>query len=95
MSTQSAEQFLDAEFAAAVEKVRRGADEETGVYLSHGECAIVLLKLRSSVDIFPVVEALHSLLGRTLTVWRNKPAEDEIEQLKSLLTVKGLSKRRS
>lgn len=83
MSTS--EQFLDSEFNAAVEKIRRGAEEETGIYLTHGECAILLLKLRSSVDIFPVVEALHSLLGRTLTVWRDKPAEDEIDQLKRLL----------
>lgn len=82
MSTS--EQFLDSEFNAAVEKIRRGADEETGIYLKHGECAILLLKLRSSVDIFPVVEALHSLLGRTLTAWGNKPAEKEIDQLKSL-----------
>jgi hypothetical protein len=82
MSTR--EQFLDSEFNAVVEKVRRGAEEETGIYLSHGECAILLLKLRSSVDIFPVVEALHSLLGRTLMVWRTKPEEKEIEELRRI-----------
>lgn len=86
MSTR--EQFLDSEFDAAVEKIRRGAEDETGIYLTHGECAILLLKLRSSVDIFPVVEALHSLLGRTLTVWRTKPDDNEIDQLRSLLTAK-------
>lgn len=62
--------LLEEHFKLAVERLRRGAREDKGVYLPSCECTVLIIKLKNSVDISPVILALSELINNTLEAWR-------------------------
>lgn len=65
---------IDTDFKRAVEQLCAGADCD-GTRLSKQDCAVLLLKLKCSVDISNLVSTVYELIGTTLELWRDGPTQ--------------------
>jgi hypothetical protein len=69
----SAVNLLTAEcFVKAAQVIQYGA-ENGGIFVSQDECKALAERLRTSVDLGPLVETLAELVNQTLVAW--KPEE--------------------
>jgi hypothetical protein len=70
-SDKSALEGLEEDFKKACDQLRAGAECD-GTRLSRNDCQILIMRLKTSVDISPMVTMLHELIGKTLAVWKEK-----------------------
>lgn len=66
----TADDILDDRLKSAIIKLRKGA-KTCGEHMTKDECAILILKLKSSVDVSRVISALHEVISQTLAPWQD------------------------
>lgn len=62
---------LDKDFETAVAMLRAGIKKD-GVTLSKRDCEILVMRLKTSVDIETLVTTIHELIRKTLVIWSEK-----------------------
>ena len=67
-----AEIILDQKWHELVDLLKKGSKRRDGVVLTRHNCAFLCERLRTAVDIAPVIEATHALISKTLVEWKEK-----------------------
>jgi hypothetical protein len=70
--SKAARLLMEDSFRAGVGLLQYGADNG-GIFIGEAECKVLCDRLRTSVDLGPLVEVLADLVNQTLVAW--KPEE--------------------
>jgi hypothetical protein len=69
MKMSKAARLLMEDFNTAVGVIQLGA-ENGGIFVGEAECRALCDRLRTSVDLGPLVETLAELVNQTLVTWK-------------------------
>jgi len=69
--SKAARLLMEDSFRSAVGLLQYGADNG-GIFIGEAECKVLCDRLRTSVDLGPLVETLAELVNQTLVTWRGE-----------------------